>query len=82
MRAKAIARDILVVVDTPGADKAQILPRVALVKATFLDVLVFGCDQRCDRQQIRRSLARTKNHVADAADKRFDNIFNAMQFLF
>lgn len=48
MGAEAIARYIKVMVDTARTDKAQILHRLAFVKASFFDVLMFGGDERCD----------------------------------
>lgn len=66
---EAVARDVIVVVDAAGPREAQVLPGVAFVPATLLDVLVLGGDEWGDGQQIGRRLARAEDHVSDAADK-------------
>lgn len=82
MGAEAIARYIKVMVDTTGSDKAQILHRMAFVKASFLNVLVLGGDERCDGQQVWGRFSRTKHNVADATDKRFNDVFHTVQLFF
>lgn len=79
--AKAIARDARIMVDTPRANKAEILPRVAHVGASLVDILMLGGDQRNYRQQIGCCLPRAEHHIANAADKRFGDIFDTMQLL-
>lgn len=80
--AKAIAWDARIVVDATGAHKAEIVIRgVAHIGAAFVDVLVLGGHQWGNWQQIGCRFAGAKHHVANAADKRFGNIFNAMQLL-
>lgn len=66
---KTVARDVIVVVDAAGSGEAEVLPGVAFVEAAFLDVLVLGCDEWGDGQQIGRCLAGAEDHVSDAADK-------------
>lgn len=68
-------------VDTPRANKAEILPRVAHVGASLVDILMLGGDQRNYRQQIGCCLPRAEHHIANAADKRFGDIFDTMQLL-
>ena len=78
--AKAIARNIVIVVDASGSIEAEILSRMAFIEAALLHILMLCCDQRCDGQQIRCRFACAQNHIANAADKRFNYIFDAVQF--
>lgn len=79
---EAVAGDLVVMVDALGSNKAQILPLVTLVQATFVDVLVLGRDERCDGQQIGRCLSGAQNYVSNAADERLNYVLDTVQLLF
>jgi len=48
--AKAIACDARVMVDTTGTDKAEIVPRITHIGASFVDILMLGGHKWCYRQ--------------------------------
>lgn len=79
--AKAITWNVIIVVNTTGPHKTQIVSGIAFVGAAFIDVLMLSGHQRGDGQQIGCCLPRTQDHITNAANEWLNDILDAMQFL-
>jgi len=79
--AKAVAGDAPVVVDAARSHEAEVVPGLAHVRASLVDVLVLGGHQGGDGQEVGGGLAGAQDHVPDAAHKGLRNVFHAVQLL-
>lgn len=77
---ETIARYIIIMINTFGANETQIVPGMTFISTAFINVFMFGGHQWCYGQQIRSSFARIQSNIANAANKWFNYVFNTMQF--